>query len=1076
MANFSPAMFSFAFQAHKNINAHLVKFQGWAGLNELYRIKVTLLVPSEDLANAEWADFFATPCSLSLAEDYFEGGEGAQASHTVWTGLLTKMSTGSQLDAFTYLEVELTPYLGLLAGQLQNRLHLDMSSLDILRDSFQFGGLEPDHFKFLAQGTDYPKKEFTFQYEEDLLDFVWRTLHFDGLALFYEQQANNEVAVIADSNFLFPPLLDNEEEVVLKHVVTSGLFIKEGERPAYNFRAESSLPPKTLLLKDYNWEDPNRPLEVQTTVSPRGRGEVHLYGENFNSLAEGKRLSQIRREEILGNSELYCLTTPVLGFKPGLTFAMSGHPWGGFNDRYLTVKTEFSGSQSGALSSRLGVDLGIEDHGFTHNLVCQKVATPYRPKRPGPRKKITGSLTAWIDGAGTGDSPEIDQYGRYKILLPLDTSGRKGGKASAWVRMAQPYVGRGYGQNFPLTPGAEVLLTFVDGNPDRPVISGAVPNAETDNVINAGTSDMAGFGTKGGGGLMFGEKAGEQKTVLSAGSNRGGLSISAGSPTTTSIVSDYLDFLTSASRYTTTSMQDLTFTGWEHSVDVNCSTLMDIFSKLDVLKDDYIPESQELENYFTKDDVPVVSTIAHKSAALLEFGSDALHKVKALLALVDAFKARAISPHPNLIQLRANSQGSKSVLKTKNPPEASIFNIVSLLLTLMPMFEDMVPIIQGAKTFFAEPSSDDDAKDSPQATNAITKLPAIGVSKGTALMDFLSWVVSDISVIVSMTNLLGDTQGVLIDNLDSYVTIKALTTAALSGYGPTIVESNRGTLADLLRHKVSEKTGPLTLLTPDLAQGLSEPSYEDSKAVLILSELVRAVGEEINLSAYQALAAKSAGVIQIIAGLSEEDKTLLAARDLAKQPLIYAFNAMLAIPDTDTAARSVAMEVILSKIPSVLGELPPVRTDPDFNNGILIKAAGEGDPVLIQTSYPNGHIEILQGEGTLTGGPTSRRLFLDSESSTLQEGENVRLKLQESGNAVLQTNDDTYVKLDNVSVTIASEPASKIEVDMEGVALEGQNFARIKSGTNSVELTPTGAKISSGSNDLSVSPAAISLG
>jgi len=94
-------------------------------------------------------------------------------------------------------------------------------------------------------------------------------------------------------------------------------------------------------------------------------------------------------------------------------------------------------------------------------------------------------MNATVDAAGDGQQAEIDDQGRYKVILPFDQSGNKDGKASRWVRMAQPYAGSEYGMHFPLHKGAEVLLTFVDGDPDRPIISGSVPNPETTSPVTS---------------------------------------------------------------------------------------------------------------------------------------------------------------------------------------------------------------------------------------------------------------------------------------------------------------------------------------------------------------------------------------------------------------------------------------------------------------------------------------------------------------------------------------------------------------------------------------------------------------
>ena len=113
---------------------------------------------------------------------------------------------------------------------------------------------------------------------------------------------------------------------------------------------------------------------------------------------------------------------------------------------------------------------------YRNTFSCIESEVPYRPARKAPRSKVSGVIRAFVDGAGSGARAEMDEYGRYKLVFPFDISGRKGGNASCWIRMAQPQVGKDSGLSLPLLPGTEVIVSFIGGNPDRPVITGALPN------------------------------------------------------------------------------------------------------------------------------------------------------------------------------------------------------------------------------------------------------------------------------------------------------------------------------------------------------------------------------------------------------------------------------------------------------------------------------------------------------------------------------------------------------------------------------------------------------------------------
>jgi hypothetical protein len=128
---------------------------------------------------------------------------------------------------------------------------------------------------------------------------------------------------------------------------------------------------------------------------------------------------------------------------------------------------------------------------------------------------MAGSLHARVDAEGAGNYAELDTQGRYKVRLPFDTDTAHGaGKASHFVRMAQPYSGPDYGVHFPLHKGAEVLLTFVDGDPDRPVISGAVPNPETASPVTAANQTKSIFRDNYGNELVFDSTPGDEHIRL----------------------------------------------------------------------------------------------------------------------------------------------------------------------------------------------------------------------------------------------------------------------------------------------------------------------------------------------------------------------------------------------------------------------------------------------------------------------------------------------------------------------------------------------------------------------------------
>jgi type VI secretion system secreted protein VgrG len=107
-------------------------------------------------------------------------------------------------------------------------------------------------------------------------------------------------------------------------------------------------------------------------------------------------------------------------------------------------------------------------------------------------------MHARVDGVQVGRAAPIDAHGRYRVLLPWDLYAEEGGRASRWVRMAQPHAGPGYGMHFPLHIGTEVLLAHVGGDPDRPVIVAAIPNPDTTSPVTSVNATQSRIQTRSG--------------------------------------------------------------------------------------------------------------------------------------------------------------------------------------------------------------------------------------------------------------------------------------------------------------------------------------------------------------------------------------------------------------------------------------------------------------------------------------------------------------------------------------------------------------------------------------------------
>ncbi|MEM9191236.1 MAG: type VI secretion system tip protein TssI/VgrG [Myxococcota bacterium] len=307
--------------------------------------------------------------------------------------------------------------------------------------------------------VDYPAREYTVQYEESDLQFIQRLLEHEGIHYRFVQGDEREKLVFGDDNAHF------EETVDISYQPN---FDGSDTPVVRRLSQKRVLRPARVDLRDYNWRTPSVSPEGTSDVDTQGYGFVAGYGEHFRDPAEGQRYAVLRAEELTAEQVRYQGTSTHTGIRPGARVRLEGCPLPDLDQEYVVVAVE--------QSVRLEED-GVRP--FEMSFVAQAFDVPFRPPRVTPRPRIDGVMHARIDGEVAGMVAPIDDDGRYRVRLPYDSGTYVQGRASRWIRMAQPTAGQGYGMHFPLHVGVEVMLSHVGGDPDRPVIVGSIPNRET---------------------------------------------------------------------------------------------------------------------------------------------------------------------------------------------------------------------------------------------------------------------------------------------------------------------------------------------------------------------------------------------------------------------------------------------------------------------------------------------------------------------------------------------------------------------------------------------------------------------
>jgi type VI secretion system secreted protein VgrG len=280
------------------------------------------------------------------------------------------------------------------------------------------------------------------------------------------------------------------------------------------FTMEHRVLPKDVLLKDYNYRKPTVEMKGTAPAEPKGFGTYFSYGDHFKTPEDGNALAEIRAQGILCRVKTWQGHSAVFDLEPALIFTLEDHPIGDWNGRYVITRVTHRGSQPGATLP--SDDPNSFKISYENAFTCIKADTQWRPELLTPWPSIHGVIHATIDAAASGEYAELDDQGRYKVKLPFDLSDIKDGKASRYIRMAQPYSGPGMGMHFPLHKGTEVLLIHIDGDPDRPIIVASIPNPDTQSPVAGKNQTQCAIHTGGGNKIVIEDSAGGQRIALSS--------------------------------------------------------------------------------------------------------------------------------------------------------------------------------------------------------------------------------------------------------------------------------------------------------------------------------------------------------------------------------------------------------------------------------------------------------------------------------------------------------------------------------------------------------------------------------
>ncbi len=400
----------------------------------------------------------------------------------------------------------IVPWLWLLTRSSDCRIFQNQAIPDILKAVFDGHGL--NDYELRLSGS-YQPWEYCVQYRETDFNFVCRLMEQEGIYFFFEHEESQHKLIICDSPSAHTAF--GTYDSIRYH--PPGKESEASEETVTDWTIEKEVQTGVYALKDFNFKKPSLPLTANAPITrehARADFEFFDYPGEYEESSEAEAYAKVRIQELQAQFEILRGQASARGVATGAKFALSDHPRDDQNRPYLLTSTSIHISTG-------DYESGQTDEGeyFSCSFTCIPFDQPYRAPRLTPKPMIQGPQTAIVVGP-SGEEIHTDEFGRIKLQFHWDRHGKKDENSSCWVRVTQMgWAGEKWGGIHIPRMGQEVIVEFLEGDPDRPIVTGRVYNAKTvvpyDLPANKTQSGLKSRSTKGGTDANFNEIRFEDK-------------------------------------------------------------------------------------------------------------------------------------------------------------------------------------------------------------------------------------------------------------------------------------------------------------------------------------------------------------------------------------------------------------------------------------------------------------------------------------------------------------------------------------------------------------------------------------
>jgi type VI secretion system secreted protein VgrG len=425
---------------------------GTEAISELYRFEIELA--SQDL-QIDLEALIGQPGRLTLGT-----ADGNRYVH----GVISRMEATGFGVRFARYRAVLVPAVWPLTLRCRSRIYEELPVPEILRQVLEADSIPSDRFRIEAAEA-HPVREYCVQYRESDWNFVSRLMEEEGIFYFHRHDEEGAVLHVADGSPAFPEI---EGETTIPY--REPQFGVADRDQVWQSLLVTDLRPGRAVLKDYDFRRPTLQL-----IGAFGEGqgpEVYDYPGGFQENPLGATLATVRLQEartgrlsMVGMGNVPC-------FRPGHRFTLENHPRGEMNREYLILQVLHRGSQEQAAQEETAGEIPTVYH---NTFVCAPSEAPYRPPRHTPRPRVDGPQTARVVGPSE-EEIHTDKHGRIRVEFHWNCHDGVNDQSSCWMRVSQTWAGAGWGALFLPRIGHEVVVQFLEGDPDRPLVTGSVYN------------------------------------------------------------------------------------------------------------------------------------------------------------------------------------------------------------------------------------------------------------------------------------------------------------------------------------------------------------------------------------------------------------------------------------------------------------------------------------------------------------------------------------------------------------------------------------------------------------------------